>query len=198
VKVGLFGGTFNPVHTAHVILAEWIRDELKLNSIYFIPTALPPHKTSDQAIIDIELRKEMVRLAIQDNPHFKLAEYETDPGNVSYSIDTVRNFLKNHPLGRDDLFFIIGEDNLRILSTWKDPVELSRLCRIVVARRSVDIPVQIPKGIEQPILLQTPNIDISASEIRGRIREKRSIRYLVPEPVERFIREHKLYEAGSE
>lgn len=197
VKVGLFGGTFNPIHTAHIIIAEWIRSELNLDTVYFMPTALPPHKCNDQSIVDIKMRKEMVRLAIQDNPHFQLAEYETDPRNVSYSVDTVRTFLKNNSLSSSELYFIIGEDNLHQLSTWKEPVGLSHLCRIVVARRPVDLPVAIPEGMAPLIHLKTPQIDISASEIRERIGNNQSIRYMVPESVERYIREHKLYGADN-
>jgi len=197
VNTGFFGGSFNPVHTAHLIIAEWIRNELDIKTLYFIPTANPPHKTSDKSIIDISLRREMVSLAIKDNPNFKLADHESKTEEVSYSVDTVRRFLQEKSLVSNELYFIIGEDNLRGLPTWKDPVELSRLCSIVVARRSLDTSLDLPQGMKPPHQLKTPNIEISASGIRKRIRKNQSIKYLVPEAVEKFIKEHTLYEEDN-
>lgn len=193
MKTGLFGGSFNPVHTAHLIIAEWIRNELHIETLYFVPTAKPPHKTSDNSIIDISLRREMVSLAIKDNPGFKLSDYESMTDEVSYSVDTVRRFLQEKSLDSNELYFIIGEDNLRALSTWKAPEELSRLCRIVVARRSLDTPLDLPQGMKPPCQLKTPILEISASSIRERVRLNQSIKYLVPEAVEKFIKEHNLY-----
>ena len=193
MKTGLFGGSFNPVHTAHLVIAEWIRNELNIETLYFVPTAKPPHKTSDNSIIDISLRREMVSLAIIDNPNFILADYESMTDKVSYSVDTVRRFLQEKSLDSNELYFIIGEDNLRALSTWKAPEELSRLCRIVVARRSLDTPLDLPQGMKPPCQLKTPILEISASGIRERIRMNQSIKYLVPEAVEKFIKEHNLY-----
>jgi len=197
VNTGLFGGSFNPVHTAHLIIAEWIRNELDIKALYFIPTATSPHKTSDKSIIDISLRREMVALAIKDNPNFKIADHESKTKDVSYSVDTVRWFLQEKSLNRNELYFIIGEDNLRGLPTWKDPIELSSICTIVVARRSIDISLDLPQGMKPPHQLKTPNIEISASGIRERIRKNQSIKYLVPEAVGKFIKEHQLYEEDN-
>lgn len=198
MRTGLFGGTFNPVHTAHLIIAEWIRSELDLDSIHFVPTANPPLKKTNPSIVDIALRKEMVRLAIKDNPHFYLTDYETDTDTISYSVDTVRRFIADHSVDRKDLYFIIGEDNLKILPEWKDAGEISRLCRIVVARRSSVTVLEVPDGIEQPLLLMTPKIELSASDIRRRISKNLSVRYMVPAAVGQFIRERKLYEDYNE
>jgi nicotinate-nucleotide adenylyltransferase len=202
VKVGLFGGSFNPIHYAHLIIAEWVRDALELDILYFLPTALPPHKKSNNSLINPEMRKKMVLLAIQDNPAFQLLDYETDSSHVSYSVDTVRRFLfenksasggQDHSISGKNVYFIIGEDNFRTIAAWKEPVELSALCRIVVVRRNTTVSLKLPVDMERPISLETPLIDISASEIRMRIFHGKSIRYLVPESVRQFIEENGLY-----
>ena len=193
MKVGLFGGSFNPIHYAHLIIAEWVRDALELDILYFLPTALPPHKKSNDSLINPEMRKKMVHLAIQDNPAFQLLDYETDSSHVSYSVDTVRRFLQDHSISGKNVYFIIGEDNFRTIAAWKEPVELSALCRIVVVRRNTAVSLKLPVDMERPISLETPLIDISASEIRMRIFHGKSIRYLVPESVRQFIEENGLY-----
>lgn len=193
MKAGLFGGSFNPIHYAHLIIAEWVRDSLGLDVIYFLPTAIPPHKKADSSLVDAEIRKEMVRLAIQDNPSFQVLDYEADVSHVSYSIETVRRFLQEYSVAPKDVYFIIGEDNFRAIATWKEPDELSRLCRIVVARRNTSISLELPEDMDPPLYLETPLLDISAREIRMHIFQGKSIRYLVPEPVREFILKHHLY-----
>jgi nicotinate-nucleotide adenylyltransferase len=193
LKAGLFGGTFNPVHNAHLILAEWICEYLGLNMIFMMPTAQPPHKTANTEIIDINHRINMLRIAISDNPLFKLAEFETDPSVTAYSIDTVRKFLNQYPEYDGNLFFVIGEDNFRLLSTWKEAEELSRLCKITVDRRSVDIQVDIPENMESPLFVDTPRIDISSTLVRDRIKDGKTVGYIIPKSVENYIKEHGLY-----
>jgi len=193
VKIGLFGGTFNPVHNAHLIIAAWIADALGLDCLYLMPTAQPPHRPDDAAIIDIRHRVAMVRLAIQDNPAFRVVDYESDPAVTTYSIDTVRRFLQQNPDARGSLYFIIGEDNFRLLATWKEAVELSRLCRITVASRGASSGENIPEGLVPPLFIGTPRIDISATMVRERLLSGKPVRYLIPEPVEAYIREHNLY-----
>lgn len=193
MKAGLFGGTFNPVHNAHLILAEWICESLGLGAMFMTPTAQPPHKTANTDIIDIHHRINMLRIAISDNPLFKLAEFETDPSVKAYSIDTVRKFLNQYPEFTGKLFFIIGEDNFRLLSTWKEAEGLSRLCKITVARRSVDIPADIPENMEPPLFVDTPRIDISSTMVRDRIKADKTVGYIIPKNVENYIIEHGLY-----
>ena len=193
MKVGLFGGTYNPIHTAHLIIAEWIRDFLDLDSMFLMPTAHPPHKRDETGIIGIEHRIKMVRLAVESEPGLNVADFESDPEATVYSIDTVRHFLHANPDAEGNLFFIIGEDNFRTLGSWKDPVGLSRLCTIVVARRSTGTADLPPEGIEGALIVDTPHIDISASMVRERVRTGRSIRYLVPAPVASYIEKHGLY-----
>ncbi len=193
MKLGLFGGTYNPVHYAHLIVAEWIRDSLNLDAVYLMPTAIPPHRKFDNSIIDIHHRIEMVRLAVSDNPRLKLADYESNPELTAYSVDTVRDFINRNPDVEGGLFFIIGEDNYRSLHTWKEPGELSRLSRIVVARRSGKKENIVSEGIDQPLFLDTPLIDISASLVRDRIKQGRSVKYLVPDAVAKYIFDNGLF-----
>jgi len=193
VKVGLFGGTFNPIHNAHLIIAEWILDYLGLAAVYFTPTAYPPHKGENKDIIEISHRIEMVRRAIENNPDFKLADFESKTSATAYSIDTVREFLKQNRKTAGNLYFIIGEDNFRMLHTWKEAVELSRLSQIVVARRSIDLPENIPNGLTPPLFVDTPRIDISASMVRDRIRMGKPVTYLIPNTVEDYINSNNIY-----
>lgn len=185
------------MHNAHLIIAEWIRDFLNLDAMYIMPTARPPHKTFDSEIVAISHRMKMIELAINKRPEFQIFDHEADPETTSYSVDTVRTFLESRPECRGNLYFIIGEDNLKTLNTWKEPEELSRLCRIVVARRPDSGKNFVPNGIDQPLSVETPVLDISSSMVRRRIREGKSIKFLVPEPVEKYIYQNQLFCAES-
>ncbi|MCP4723955.1 MAG: nicotinate (nicotinamide) nucleotide adenylyltransferase [bacterium] len=194
LKIGLFGGTFNPIHNAHLIIADWIRDHMELDCIYFMPTSVSPMKIDDPSILDMTTRTRMVELAIKGNSRFKLADYESEPGRVYYSVDTVRRVAAELGLTRDQLFFIIGEDNFRIVPTqWKDSPELAKLSTIIVARRFSGEPIKQQEMELEHVFVDTPAIDISSSMIRERIAKGLSIKYLVPENVEKFITEKKLY-----
>jgi len=198
VKIGLFGGTFNPVHSGHVLIAEWIRCEIEIETVYFIPTAVPPHRPDDKSIIDIKHRCAMVRLAIEGNPHFKISDHESNPGSVSYAVDTVRAFKENMRLSKESIYYLIGADNLFHLAAWKEQETLSELCKIVVARRPSVAMEEIHDTLSDRIIVQTPLIDISASDIRKRVSHNLSIRYMVPPKVESYIHSHKLYGAGND
>jgi len=193
LNIGLFGGTFNPIHNAHLIIAEWIRVHIGLDFIYIMPTAQPPHKLDDTEILDIRHRVAMIKLAIQGEEGFRLIDDESDTDTPAFSVDTVREFSRRHPEAAGDLYFIIGQDNYKSLCSWKDPGELSRMCRIVVARRPGGNNEKDPEGIKSPIFVDTPLINISSSMIRERIREGKSIRYLVPFKVAAYIKKHNLY-----
>ncbi|MFC1513896.1 nicotinate (nicotinamide) nucleotide adenylyltransferase [candidate division KSB1 bacterium] len=193
MKIGLYGGTFNPIHNAHLIIAEIICDELDLDRMYFIPTAQPPHRKKDRSIISVKFRLDMVKLAIQDNKRFELSTIEADNDNVSYTVDTVKHFSEKFRLDRSGLFFVLGEDNLKILSKWKDPDRISELSTIVVAGRTSEDIKNIPEKIGSFLVPKTPIIRISASLIRKRLKESRSVKYLVPDSVEKYIIENNLY-----
>ncbi|MFC1564508.1 nicotinate (nicotinamide) nucleotide adenylyltransferase [candidate division KSB1 bacterium] len=194
MKTGLFGGTFNPIHIAHLVIAEWVRSELDLDRIYFMPTAQSPMKVSDPSTGDMEHRIRMVELAIKGNDKFRLSDYESEPGKVYYSVDTVRRASEDLGLSKDRLFFIIGEDNFEIVPTkWKNPEKLASLCTIVVARRFGNRNKDNTASEFEHIFVDTPVIDISSSMIRERIRSGLSIRYLLPPDVEQYIIDNNLY-----
>ncbi len=200
-KIGLFGGTFNPIHFGHLIAARSVAEQLALDRVVFIPSANPPHK-SVAGLIDASERLEMVRLAIADEPAFEVSDCEIRRPGPSYTIETVASFRKQLD-PESEICWIIGADSLPELTTWYRVSELVDCCRIVtVSRPGWDEPDMSPLAQqfdERQIarlregIVQTPRIDISATNIRSRVRQGRSIRYLVPEPVRTHICETGLY-----
>ncbi|MBN2325187.1 MAG: nicotinate (nicotinamide) nucleotide adenylyltransferase [Spirochaetes bacterium] len=200
-KFGIFGGTFNPIHTGHLRLAEDVREEYSLDTILFIPANLPPHKRAPEGL-DPSHRLEMVRLAIKNNPCFRCDGIELKRGGVSYTIDTVR-YLYDRYTFEERPYLIIGSDLTDTLHTWKEIETLLRLVRIIVlmraghdlAGRSTLSPGKEGSGW---FSYKRRTIDITSSEVRGRIREGRSVRYLVPDGVLKYIKKNGLYRAGKE
>jgi len=187
MKIGILGGTFNPVHIGHLILAEETREKLGLDKVIFVPAYLPPHKGNGE-IIDASDRLAMVKAAIKGNKHFSVSNLEIKRKGRSYTIDTVREFRKKYP--KDTLYFVIGSDLLNYLSEWKDLEDVTRLVRFIVATRPGYPLEKIPSYITT---VSIRAVDISAFEVRRCIRERKSFRYLVPESVYRYIRRKKLY-----
>lgn len=189
-KVGLFGGTFNPIHVGHLRVAEEALRQFGLERVIFIPTANPPHK---RVGVPAELRFRMVELAIRGNPHFAVSRVEMDTDGPAYTVDTVRKMSGMFPQG---VAYIIGADAFLGLPTWKDPHELLRLCPFIIApRRGVD-----PRALRRPPLdraeihlIHMEPVEVSSSEIRRRYREGLPVEGLVPEEVDRFIRAHGIY-----
>ena len=190
MKIGILGGSFNPIHFGHLILAQEAKESLGLEKVLFVPCALPPHKSEDD-LLSASHRLEMVRLAIQGDPHFELSDLEVRRGGVSYSIDTVSTLRKQFPSAT--FYFLIGSDALQGLSRWKEIEQLKRLCHFVMAGRPRFPAVDLPKEL---LRLSMPEIDISSREIRQRLKEGRSIRYLVPEPVRDYLEKKQLYSHG--
>ncbi|MFH1823989.1 MAG: nicotinate-nucleotide adenylyltransferase [Candidatus Firestonebacteria bacterium] len=190
VKIALFGGTFDPIHTGHLIAAEDIFRILKLDKIIFVPTGVPPHK-SCKNITQAKHRFAMVKLAIKGNQKFSISNYEIKGKEKAYSIDTVRYFKKR--LGSSvKLYFIIGSDIVRELHAWKDIKKLIKLCNfIVMTRQGFKVPKEEIKKIGKFIDIQSENI--SSREIRRLVKKDESIKYLVPNGVEKYIYEKKLY-----
>jgi len=198
MKFGLLGGTFDPIHLGHLIIAETVREHLKLSKVIFIPAGQPWLK-ADREITAAEHRLRMVEIAISGNPYFEVSTYEIDKPGPSYSVDTVA--YERSRIGPDaELYFIVGCDALAELPRWHEPARLVAMCRLVgVGRPSVPKPKI--KALEEAIpgisprinLLDEPQISISSSEIRERVGAGISIRYLVPPEVEDYIYEHKLY-----
>jgi len=198
MRIGVLGGTFDPVHIGHLIIAEEVGEELGLDEVLFVPAGQPWLKV-EHNITPVVHRIEMVRLAILRNPHFKLSEVEVERSGPSYTIDTILE-LKNRLGAQVDLFFILGCDALAQLPQWKEPQELIELCKLaVVPRVNLDSPnlkdleSSIPGVSDRVSYVATPIIDISSSQIRERLARGLSIRYLVPDKVEEYIAKYRLY-----
>jgi nicotinate-nucleotide adenylyltransferase len=196
-RIGLFGGTFDPVHYGHLVIAEDARVYLRLDQVLFAPAYQPPHKPHG-SYSAFEHRVHMVELAAAANSYFGLSLIETRLPVPSYTVDTVRALQAELGLGAK-LYFIMGMDSLANILTWHKPEELLRLCRIVVAERAgyqVDIAALEAKlpGLSHSLeLIDTPELSISSTDLQRRVRCKLSIRYQVPCSVERYIRQHRLY-----
>ncbi|MGE5308318.1 MAG: nicotinate-nucleotide adenylyltransferase [Deltaproteobacteria bacterium] len=188
-KIGILGGTFNPVHIGHLILAEEAREKLGLDRVIFVPTYLPPHKRAGE-IAPAQDRLAMVKLAIRKNRFFSASDIEIRREGKSYTIDTVREFRKRFP--RYKLFFIIGSDLLSYLNEWKDLKSVTKLVTFVAATRPGYPLARIPRYIRT---VSIRAVDVSAFEIRRCIHEGKSFSYLVPDPVYDYIKKHRLYRA---
>jgi nicotinate-nucleotide adenylyltransferase len=196
--MGILGGTFDPIHVGHLILAEEACTRLELSQIVFVPAGQPPHKR-DQAIADPAHRLAMVHLAIADNPHFSVSRVDVDRCGPSYTVDTIRLF--RDAWGADaEIYFLIGSDSLAELPTWHQPERLMRMCHVVAMGRPghrVDLGALerlLPGAAALIQVVDIPALDISSTDIRRRVHEGRSIRYLVPQAVVCYIEEHGLYE----
>jgi nicotinate-nucleotide adenylyltransferase len=188
MRVGILGGTFNPVHIGHLVLAEQIRESLQLNSTVFIPAFIPPHKNNIGGVSP-EDRCRMVEIAIQGNAAFCLSDVEIKKQGISYSVETLR--LLHKQLGKGtNFFFITGSDSLEELSSWKNIQEVFNLSQFVIAGRPGFPLKKVPRQVK---IVPITSLEISSTEIRKRIREGHSIRYLVPEGVREYIISKGLY-----
>ena len=193
-RIAVMGGTFNPIHYAHLISAEQVRTGLGYDKILFIPSARPPHKVADVDIIEPEHRYQMVLSAIAENPHFEVSRIELERAGPSYTIETLKALKKRYG-ETTELAWIIGADSLIEYKVWRDFDEvLARCVMIATTRPSYDlnrVPLEIRKRVTTfPIT----GVDISATVIRERIRKGLSIRYLVPEDVQAYIHRYQLYQ----
>ena len=202
MKIGVLGGTFDPIHRAHIMVAEETRARLNLAEVLFVPAGQPWLKEGTP-ILAAEHRVQMVRLAITAYPYFKLSTIEIDRAGPSYTVDTITE-LQSKLSVEDKLFFILGWDNLAQLSRWKEPSRLIKMCHLVaVPRPGYSLPDLnslegvIPGLSRRLILLDKPNIDMDSTTIRNRVVQGLSIRHLVPEPVDKYIKQHKLYLEGN-
>jgi len=199
-KIGVLGGTFDPIHLGHLIVAEDLREKLGLKEVLFIPAGRPWLKLKeDKPVSAAKHRLAMVRLAVASNPYFKVSTMEVDRPGLSYSIDTVEE-LKAELGAQTEIYFILGPDALADLPRWKEPARLVELCRVVGIGRPGytqanlrKLERSIPEASQRIMLVDVPQIDISSTEIRERVAQGLSIRYLVPEAVEKYIAEHQLY-----
>ena len=190
-KIGIFGGTFDPVHTGHLIIAETIYEQANLDVILFIPSACPPHK-HHELMFDARQRFSMLSDAIKGNKNFLVSDIEMKREGPSYTIDTIREIKAGLP-DETELTFIVGRDNLYELEMWKTPYDIIEECTILVADRICDQKRDIPDWLKPKVqIVKVPLIEISSSEIRQRIRDGKSIRYMVPDVVIQEVKNVKL------
>jgi nicotinate-nucleotide adenylyltransferase len=200
MRVGIFGGTFDPVHLGHLILAEQARDQARLDEVWFIPAPRPPQKEG-QTITRFEQRVEMLSLALAGNPAFKIDEIEKDRVGPSYTVDTVTELRRRHPEHTFEL--LVGGDALADLPYWREPQRILEQAGLVVMDRPGTPTVSVeelsrrlalPAGTPIDLVrVEAPGIDIASRDLRRRLAVGRSIRYLVPRAVEVYLREKQLY-----
>ncbi len=201
-RLGIFGGTFDPIHRGHLIAAGECLTRLDLDQIWFVPVGDPPHKRG-RIVSPAADRVAMVELAIAGNPRFHLSRCEVDRPGASYSVDTVRQ-IRAEVGPAAELFFIIGQDSLLDLPRWRQPEQLLALCQIVAVNRPgyprIDLsrlgPV-IAAAKDRITFIEIPAFDVAASEVRRRVAAGDSIEGLVPEAVQRYIEAHGLYRRGE-
>ncbi len=196
MRVGLFGGTFDPIHIGHLIVAEEARDAARLDRVVFVPCGIPPHKSSERVSAG-PARLEMTRLATQDNPGFEVSDFEVSRDEASFTIETVRHFAGKLGSGAE-LYLIVGADSVLELSTWRKPAELLSESRpIVVSRPGFDLGRMEPWLRERVLLVESVLVSVSSTDIRARVASGRSIRYLVSPPVLSYIVQNKLYASAG-
>ncbi len=202
MRRGILGGTFDPIHTGHLILAQEVLWRLGLQDISFMPAGLPWMK--GRPAVESAHRRAMVELAIADNPHFRLATNELDRPGETFTVDTMEE-LRAGEMAGDELLFVMGVDTLRTLPKWKDPARLLELTRLVVALRpghgQIDMrPLEDidPHASERIMTVNMPMIEISGTEVRRRVSAAEPVRYLVPDAVASYIEQHDLYEADQQ
>jgi nicotinate-nucleotide adenylyltransferase len=198
MKKGILGGTFDPVHNGHLKVAEAVKKRLGLQSVIFVPAGKPWMK-ADRTITPVEQRVEMVRLAIAGRPEFELSLSEVNRPGSTYTVQTIREFRREFGEGAE-LYFIIGRDGLWHLPKWRSVNQLVKLCRIaVVPRPGFSLPDmdamerQIPGLSASVVLLDKPEIDVSATEIRKKVAQGLPYKTMVPPPVAEYIKKNRLY-----
>lgn len=197
-KIGILGGTFNPIHNGHLMIAENAYRDFYLDEVWLMPAAIPPHKRKLHILAD-EMRLEMVRLAALDVPYFKASDFEIKKGTISYTSQTLTQLKEEHP--ENTYYFIMGADSLRDFATWHRPDIILAAAHILAAARD-DIDDERLYGYIHEInaryngqvdLLHVPRLDISSTMIRERAGMQKSVRYFVPDAVAEYISQNRLY-----
>ena len=197
LRIGVFGGTFDPVHVGHLIAAERATELLHLDEMLFIPAGEPWFK-SDEPVTDAEHRLNMVRLAVESNPRFRACGVEVARAGPSYTVDTLEQLHSSTPDGAE-FFLVLGLDALAEIHRWRRPERVFELATVVgVSRPGAEfdpnaLDTALPYSAGRVIMLDVPLVDVGATELRRRAAEGNSLRYLVPDSVEEYIREHRLY-----
>lgn len=184
--IGIFGGSFDPIHTGHLIIAEYAKEFFKLDKVIFVPVGIPSHR--ENKLAKNTDRLEMINLAIKNNPNFEVSDIELKNENENYTYDTLLKLKEFYP--KDELVQIIGEDSADYLHLWKNYSELITMCKFLVFKREN---YSYKSSDSNIIVMDSPRISLSATLIRERIREGKSIKYMVSNEVEDYIKENKLY-----
>lgn len=200
MRLGIFGGSFDPVHLGHLLLAEACREEARLDEVWFMPAATPPHKCQ-VTLASGKQRIEMLELALAGHAALRVSRLEIDRGGVSYTVDTLRAIRDERPI--DELFLLMGGDTLADLPKWREPAAILELATPLCVQRHGSPPphyeaiasLVTTKRLEQirQLHVEMPIVELSATEIRDRVRTGRSIRYRTPRAVEKYIETHALY-----
>ena len=189
IKIGLMGGTFDPVHIGHLITAQAVREIRDLEKIIFIPAYISPHKTNKSSA-GSNHRLKMLQLAIEGIPYFEFSDIELKAESISYTVQTLEEFKKKY----DKLEFIIGYDNIINFNLWKMPDRIIELAELIVLRRRTnDRKIEKDKYYKAATFVKTPVIEISSSEVRDRIKEGKSVDFLIPSKVREYINKFNLY-----
>lgn len=202
-KIGIMGGTFDPIHIGHLILGEAAYEQFGLDEVWFMPAGNPPHKRDRAGRATDGQRVEMVKLAIRSNPHFALSLEEMNEDGYSYTYRTLERLCAENP--GTEFYFIIGADSLFDFDQWKEPQRIADACSIVAATRNQTAPDVFERVLERRrkqfhgnfLKLDTPNLDISSEAIRECIRQERTVRYYLSEEVRRYIQENRIYSDGA-
>lgn len=203
MRLGIYGGTFDPVHYGHLILAEQCREQCELDAVWFVPARRPPHKES-AGITPPAARIDMLELALAGYPEFDVSLIEINREGPSYTVDTLEQLIKED--SSRELFLLMGRDSLIDFPTWRKPERILELATLVVVNRGPFETDDLhgaastlgPAAADRVRFVQMPGIDISATDLRRRTREGRSIRFLTPRPVTHYITEHQLYAGSTE
>ena len=199
MRTGIMGGTFNPVHNAHLLIAELAREEFKLDRIIFMTGGNPPHK---DGAISPQHRFNMTHIAIEGNEHFIDDDFEINRSEKSYTANTLEYLKEKYP--DDELFFIVGEDSLEDLPTWYEPKRILEMCSLLVfprkSRKTLmgTLNKMTDKFGKRILPISAPVIGLSSTEIRNRIRDGKTVKYMIPDRVIEYIKQHNLYGEPNE
>jgi len=190
MKIGVLGGTFDPIHNAHLLLAEQAREQLGLKKVLFVPAG-DPWRKAFRRVIPAKHRLAMTELAVANDDGFVVDDCETKREGATYTADTLRDLNKRYP--RDNLYLLLGEDALADLPFWRDPEAIADEADIVVAPRGGVVLPELPFDADRVIRIKMPYLEISSTDIRERAKAGSSLRYLVPDAVAAYIKKHRLY-----
>lgn len=197
MRLGIFGGTFDPVHYGHLLAAEQCREQCRLDEVWFVPAALPPHKT-DAGISPGKARAEMLELAVAGLPQFRVSRIELERDGPSYTVDTLAGLREDDPAR--ELFLILGADSLADFAMWREPRRIAELANILAVNRGRVTPdvtsAAQQLGIEfraRVQIVEMPGVDLTSTDIRRRVREGLSIQFMTPRAVDLYLRLHNLY-----